>query len=166
MGSVTGMKRGDTYQESDGAFRLWNYNGAAWVLTFSHFVLKKTVSFGWTATQTDHTWDAALLEGALGAFTTTDNITYTCVVPGVYSLAGSLASDTGTASTDIFLLKNGAVVMTWHGAANGSYYMGHPFSATLRFAVGDTFKIQLGGSGGTFGLPGAGCFLAVDYISA
>ena len=130
----------------------------------AHFVLKKTVSFGWTATLTDHTWDAALLEGALGAFTTTDNITYTCVVPGVYSLIGNLASNTGTASTDIFLLKNGTRVMSWNGAANGSYYTGHPFAVTLRFAVGDTFKIQLGGSGGTLGLPGDGCFLAVDYI--
>ena len=154
------------FQLDTGGFYVRKSGG--WVLvpgsSPAHFVLRKTVSFGWTATQTDHTWDAALLEGALGAFTTTDNITYTCVVPGVYSLMGSLASNTGTTSTDIFLFKNGTGVMTWNGAANGSYYTGHPFAATLRFAVGDTFKIQLGGSGGTLGLQGAGCFLAVDYI--
>ena len=31
LASVTGMKRGDTYQESDGSFQTWVYNGSAWV---------------------------------------------------------------------------------------------------------------------------------------
>ena len=31
IGTVTGMKRGDTYQESDGSFIFWRYNGANWL---------------------------------------------------------------------------------------------------------------------------------------
>lgn len=30
LGSVTGMKVGDTYQESDGALQSWVYNGSSW----------------------------------------------------------------------------------------------------------------------------------------
>ena len=31
MAGITGMKRGDTYKESDGSFRLWEYDGSNWV---------------------------------------------------------------------------------------------------------------------------------------
>lgn len=31
IGTVTGMKRGDTYQESDGNFILWRYSGTNWL---------------------------------------------------------------------------------------------------------------------------------------
>lgn len=31
LGSLTGMKRGDTYQESDGEFKKWFYDGANWI---------------------------------------------------------------------------------------------------------------------------------------
>ena len=31
IGTVTGMKRGDTYQESDGSFIFWRYNGVNWL---------------------------------------------------------------------------------------------------------------------------------------
>ena len=31
LASITGMKRGDTYQESDGNFQTWRYDGSNWV---------------------------------------------------------------------------------------------------------------------------------------
>lgn len=31
IGAVVGMKRGDTYQETDDDFQLWSYDGASWI---------------------------------------------------------------------------------------------------------------------------------------
>ena len=52
MAGVTGMKRGDTYQESDGSFIIWRYDGTAWQKWASSWI----------------TWSPTLAAGA-GTFT-------------------------------------------------------------------------------------------------
>lgn len=64
--TITGMKRGDTYQESDGDFDMYVYDGAAWKnrtpgkmcgLTSSTSLTNGTTSPSWTTATTAHAID-------------------------------------------------------------------------------------------------------------
>ena len=47
MAGVTGMKRGDTYKESDGNFKLWEYNGSSWVVQDTGWTLCTAYDANW-----------------------------------------------------------------------------------------------------------------------
>jgi hypothetical protein len=47
MAGITGMKRGDTYKESDGTFKLWEYDGSAWVVRDTGWTLCTAFDANW-----------------------------------------------------------------------------------------------------------------------
>lgn len=47
--SVTGMKRGDMYQESDASNKEWRFNGAKWILWNAAPVLVTAFGSGWSS---------------------------------------------------------------------------------------------------------------------
>lgn len=51
--SVTGMKRGDMYQESDASNKEWRFNGAKWILWNAAPVLVTAFGPGWSSPATE-----------------------------------------------------------------------------------------------------------------
>lgn len=51
--SVTGMKRGDMYQESDASNKEWRFNGAKWILWNAAPVLVTAFGSGWSSPATE-----------------------------------------------------------------------------------------------------------------
>lgn len=145
----------------------YTWSGTAWVLDEVHFGYVKTGTFFWQTAETDHTWNATASEGTLAGFTTTDQITFTCTVPGSYLIQGAITADTGTSPLDLSFFKNGTAFRIFNSVAHSAAYTSVPFAVSTRFAVNNTFKIRIRGSAAsTAGVPGAQTFFTVDRIGA
>ena len=99
LGSVTGMKRGDTYQESDGAFRLWRYDGAAWVRQESGLTLVRPSSVSGSGVSIDangHVIGTGATAGSVAINGVFDNSKYKR-----YVLRLSMRKTSATADTSV-----------------------------------------------------------------
>ncbi|QDZ15772.1 hypothetical protein [Humibacter ginsenosidimutans] len=135
---------------------IYAWSGTAWLpvaLTSPpFFTYYRTASFSWTTTAADFKWDT-LSKGSLAGFTTSDGITFTCTIPGVYELVGSIgkASASGVTGQYIDIFYNGTADRRFEGPAFTSTNTQADFNYSQRFAVGDTFKLQIKSGGGTGG---------------
>jgi len=77
LGSVTGMKRGDTYQETDDNFQKWEYDGSNWLLAMNGMYL----IYPATVAGTGVSIDAATGEVVFAAATPASGIT----INGIFS---------------------------------------------------------------------------------
>ena len=138
-------------------------SSVGWVPDAIHFSYLKTGTFNWPTADTDHTWDVSPNEGVLAGFTTTDRITFTCVVAGTYRIAGQITANTGTSPLNISVFKNGVAARIFNGRADSTAYISHRFDCSLAFAEGDAFKIRLQAPAAlTPGVGGVQSFLNVD----
>lgn len=138
----------------------WAPNGAC----NPHFQYLKTGGFSFTSTTTVHTWDASPTDGVLAGFSTSDQKTFTCTIPGVYQIAVNITANSSSNGLTLYLTPSSGNQVRGYAAASSTQFQSVFASTTHRFAIGDSFTVSLGGSGTTAGVPGTGCYMNVDYL--
>lgn len=155
----------DTTATNNGGY---GWSGSLWLpvsgVCVPHFVLKKSSPYPFNGSYADHTWDSSLSEGSLAGFTTSDWVTFTCNLGGVYLLGLHLTAATGGTSANLAILKNAAIYREDNGPLSGAAWTSLSIPVSIRFAVGDTFKMQTGGSGGTGLSDATKNYCSVDYL--
>jgi hypothetical protein len=111
-----------------------------------YFSYRRTAALNFTTGPQDVAWDSVPLEGTLAGFTTSDRITFTCSVAGLYSISAFLtATNVAAASVSVNIYKAGSVFRQGYGVTNTTAYTGLVAEALTRFTVGQTFKIAAAG---------------------
>jgi hypothetical protein len=98
--TLTGMRRGDTYKESNGSFYLWRYTGTGWLEAVDRptlAVFRKTVAQNLAAGPAQITWrDTAPGLDTGGFYDATDAGAINLVRSGYYRISVNLMSNTAT----------------------------------------------------------------------
>lgn len=143
--SVTGMKLGDTYQESDGSKLLWSYDGSNWFVLNSLISLKNNTPQALTANVvTDISFQVALSNRGVAVSLPVTSVT----IPssGVYEIAGALTCTHALASFfDAYLTINGADVQMNTGSVFphvNNYSRVLLSTASYSLSAGDTVKMR------------------------
>lgn len=170
---VAGMKRGDTYQESDSSGLLWTYNGTSWVVLGTIFV-------GSVGPNIPHTHNVIVSWGAAGApYTeeydplathdaTTNPTQITVPWAGLYRISTRKGWATNTAGGRVVIAyKNGVQLVGSGQAFLAADNSGGNISPTIteRFAANDYIVIGTRQtSGGALNLTEGE--LVVEYLGA
>lgn len=148
--------------------QLWVRQGGAWILVGGaapHFGYIKSSAFSWPTTLTATTFDASPTEGALTGFSTSDQKTFTCVIPGVYQVSTQVtAAATGTTNLNLELTKNGTAHRLANGASSTTGFTSLALIDVVRFAAGDTFQVLVQSGSNIGGVTGIQTYLTVDYL--
>lgn len=155
VGTATGMKRGDTYQESDGAMGLQVYNGTAWgyVRNSAEINLVASASQTLNANAFFTSWSApgsgeSINPSGTSFFTYASGV-ITCVKSGNYRIMARLAvAPAANNAVAVYLLKNGGSGTI---LAQDTVAATHPTYGTMikldvarvTLAAGDTLSIMV-----------------------
>lgn len=146
------------------------HTGSGWVPTIRPAapffrLTRDAAAFNFTNTWTGLQWDTTLLDGVLDGFSTSDRITYTCTVPGVYSFAAQVtAAGAAGQSLQIRLRKNSTTALFSLAASDSAAFVSVATNGPVTFAAGDTFSVQIFSSGTVAGVPGAATYCAVAHM--
>lgn len=116
----------------------------------------------WTLMQ----WDTGVSDGALGGFTTKDWRTFTCTVPGVYSVSAQITASGGAGSIQAQVKKSGVAQIFPLAAAAAGTFVSVGAAGPVRFTVGDTLAVERFASSKIAGVAGTATYLIVDWMHA
>jgi hypothetical protein len=115
IASVTGMKRGDTYQESDGTLRVWKYDGSSWgyARDTSEILLVPSATQSLSSSQSFTNWAAPGTGESISpqgtSFFTLSSGVITCVKAGIYEVKARLAvQPASNNAAAAYIIKNGS----------------------------------------------------------
>lgn len=129
---------------------------------------RATAPFDFTNAWTDMLWDAPVAEGTLAGFTTTDNTTFTCTIPGLYDVRASILARGGSSvsTLQVQVRKNGSAVYFKLDQSSGvdGVWKSLECGGPIPFLAGDTLKVSRLAGTTIAGIPSVFTSCAVNYL--